>query len=161
MKGKEKCRILKQLRQEIAEKNDIEWTISECTHQGDCKGTCPKCEAEVRKLERELDIRRKIGKAVAIVGISSICAVGLAACSPSDLLSRLPSSCVPERPTEEELAGMIDMVPTEEETIELDGEIASEPPEEESIELSGDVAYEETQGLPNVEFGRVIPGKKH
>ena len=42
--GKEKCRILKEIRAEIAKANDIEWVTSECKHQGNCKGTCPKCE---------------------------------------------------------------------------------------------------------------------
>ena len=54
MRGKEKCKALKEIRRQIAEKNDIEFVVSECKHQGDCKGTCPKCEAEVRYLEREL-----------------------------------------------------------------------------------------------------------
>ena len=42
--GKEKCRILKEIRAEIARANDIEWVVSECKHKGNCKGTCPKCE---------------------------------------------------------------------------------------------------------------------
>ena len=33
-------------------------------------GTCPKCEAEVRYLERELEKRQRLGKAVAIAGLS-------------------------------------------------------------------------------------------
>ena len=31
--GKEKCRILKEIRAEIAKQNDIEWVVSECKHQ--------------------------------------------------------------------------------------------------------------------------------
>ena len=68
--GKKVCKILKEIRQQIAEKNDIELVISECHFQGECKGTCPKCEAEVRYLEKELNKRRQLGKAVAIAGIS-------------------------------------------------------------------------------------------
>lgn len=26
----------------------IEYEISECDFQGDCKGTCPKCESELK-----------------------------------------------------------------------------------------------------------------
>ena len=55
MKGKKRCKILKEIRQQIAQNNDIEFITSECKHQGDCPGTCPKCEAEVRYLERELE----------------------------------------------------------------------------------------------------------
>ena len=53
-KGKQTCKILKEIRKQIAAENDIKLVIEECTYQGDCLGTCPKCEAEVRYLEREL-----------------------------------------------------------------------------------------------------------
>ena len=53
-KGKQTCKILKEIRKQIAAENDIKLVIEECTYQGDCRGTCPKCEAEVRYLEREL-----------------------------------------------------------------------------------------------------------
>ena len=68
--GKKVCKILKEIRQQIAEKNDIALVTSECHFQGECKGTCPKCEAEVKFLENELNRRRQLGKAVAIAGIS-------------------------------------------------------------------------------------------
>jgi len=51
MRGKDKCEILRQIRQQIAEANDLELITSQCTHKGECKGTCPKCEAEVAWLE--------------------------------------------------------------------------------------------------------------
>ena len=54
MKGKNKCRILTELRRQIAEKNELSYVTSECKHQVDCLGTCPKCEAEVRDLERQI-----------------------------------------------------------------------------------------------------------
>ena len=64
MKGKEKCKDIKRkYAGRIAEKNDIPFAVSQCTHQGDCKGTCPKCESELRYLERELAIRQGLGKA--------------------------------------------------------------------------------------------------
>ena len=69
-KGKQTCKILKEIRKQIAEENDIELVISECTYQGDCKGTCPKCEAEVRYLERELEKRQRMGKAAVVAGLS-------------------------------------------------------------------------------------------
>lgn len=80
MKGKEKCRILKEIRRQIAQENDIEWVVEECTHKGDCRGTCPRCESEVAKLERELDIRRSIGKKIALAGIGVACLATLAGC---------------------------------------------------------------------------------
>lgn len=80
--GKEKCKALKEIRRKIAEENDINLVIEECTYQGECKGTCPRCEEELRYLELELEKKKKLGKAVAIVGISAI-AVGATACAAS------------------------------------------------------------------------------
>lgn len=69
-KGKQTCKILKEIRKQIAEENDIELITSECTHKGDCAGTCPKCEAEVRYLERELEKRQRMGKAAVFAGMT-------------------------------------------------------------------------------------------
>lgn len=60
MNGKDKCRLLKEIREEIARENNIEFESEECTFEGDCSGTCPKCEEELRYLEREID--KKEGK---------------------------------------------------------------------------------------------------
>jgi len=69
-KGKQTCKILKDIRRQIAAENDIELITSECTYQGDCQGTCPKCEAELRYLERELEKRQRLGKVAMIAGLS-------------------------------------------------------------------------------------------
>ena len=69
-KGKQTCKILKEIRKQIAADNDIELVISECTYRGDCLGTCPKCEEEVLYLERELEKRQHAGKAVLLGGDS-------------------------------------------------------------------------------------------
>ncbi len=76
-KGKQTCKILKEIRRQIAAENDIKLVIEECTYHGDCLGTCPKCEAEVRYLERELEKRQRMGKAAMVAGLS----VGLMAAS--------------------------------------------------------------------------------
>ena len=70
-RGKHTCRILKEIRRQIARANDIEFVTSECRYRGDCPGTCPKCEAEVRYLEQQLRARTLTGKAVALAGISA------------------------------------------------------------------------------------------
>ena len=70
-RGKQTCRILKEIRRQIAEVNDIEFITSECQYQGDCLGTCPKCETEVRYLEQQLERKRMAGKAITILGISA------------------------------------------------------------------------------------------
>lgn len=71
VRGKQTCKILKEIRRQIAEANDIEFVTSECRYKGDCFGTCPKCEAEVRYLEQQLRVRSLAGKAVALAGISA------------------------------------------------------------------------------------------
>ncbi len=94
MKGKEKCKALKEIRRQIAEENDIPYVVSQCTYQGDCKGTCPKCESELRYLERELAIRQGLGKAVAVVGISaSVCGGLTASPTPGSPRRRLRRTC--------------------------------------------------------------------
>ncbi|MBO4382086.1 MAG: hypothetical protein J5799_03995 [Bacteroidales bacterium] len=57
-RGKSTCKVLKEVRRKIADTNGIPLEERECTHQGDCAGTCPYCEAEVRYLERELSKRK-------------------------------------------------------------------------------------------------------
>lgn len=69
-RGKHTCKILKEIRRQIAEANDIEYITSECRYQGDCLGTCPKCEAEVRYLEQQLEKKRLAGKAATLIGVS-------------------------------------------------------------------------------------------
>lgn len=69
--GKETCRILKELRHKIAEANDIVLETSECRFKGDCTGTCPRCESEVRYLERQLAAHRRAGNAVRLAGLAA------------------------------------------------------------------------------------------
>ena len=69
MNGKEKCKILKEIRTDIARANGIPLEIPECTHKGDCKGTCPRCEAEVKYLEKKLAERKKRGLKIAVAGV--------------------------------------------------------------------------------------------
>ena len=75
MRGKKICKALKEVRMQVAKANNIKYAPTECHHEGDCAGTCPKCEAEVRWLEQQLQLRRQLGKAVVVVGVS----MGLAA----------------------------------------------------------------------------------
>lgn len=70
-RGKEICGILKDIRRRIAEANGIEYVAAECRYEGDCNGTCPRCEAEAAALWRQLDMRRAAGRAVTLVGLSA------------------------------------------------------------------------------------------
>ena len=73
--GKNICKQLKEVRKRIAEENGIPLEIKECTYKGECRGTCPRCEAEVRYLENALANKLKFGKVATIAGLS----LGLAA----------------------------------------------------------------------------------
>ena len=137
MTGKQKCKILKEIRRQIAEQNDIRYVIEECTHKGNCRGTCPKCEWEVRMLERELEKRRASGKKVALAGISA--GFLLTSCSPIDTVKDLVSSVASP----------------------LQGDMQSENTET-YAELMGETVPEETETLAGepvleVEEGEVVP----
>lgn len=122
MKGKQRCRILKQIRKEIADANGIDYVISECPHKGDCAGTCPKCESEVAYLERELEKRRQTGKKVAIAGIAAAAVISSAGCRKEGF-----------RPGENG-TGVSDgsLIPATSESLPSTGEF---------LEIQGDIAY--------------------
>ena len=74
-KGKSTCKLLKDIRQQIADANGISYRPIECQHKGDCTGTCPACEEEIRYLERELKARKGNGFGMKVAGIAAgICA---------------------------------------------------------------------------------------
>ena len=75
VKGKSTCKLLKDIRQQIADVNGISYQPKECHHKGDCAGTCPACEEEIRYLERELKARKGNGFGMKVAGIAAgICA---------------------------------------------------------------------------------------
>ena len=82
MLGKQKCKILKEIRQRIADENEIPYVTRECHFQGECRGTCPRCESELRYLESQLALRASLGKRVAVAALCAGMTFGAAACSP-------------------------------------------------------------------------------
>lgn len=77
--GRSVCNVLKGIRKAIADANGIRYEPAECGFEGECRGTCPACEAELRYIERELSLRRMAGRAVAVAGIA-LGAAALTAC---------------------------------------------------------------------------------
>ena len=69
-KGHNICDTLKAIRKQIADANGIDYSPEECHFTGECKGTCPKCEQDVRYLEHELRLRLKAGKAIKVAGVA-------------------------------------------------------------------------------------------
>ena len=70
--GKKICETLKGVRKKIAEANGIEYEPTECRHTGDCLGTCPKCESELRYIEGEIEKRKSAGKSVVLSGVAAV-----------------------------------------------------------------------------------------
>ncbi|MBR2235306.1 MAG: TonB family protein [Prevotella sp.] len=96
--GRHICNTLKAIRRQIAEANDIKYEPRECNHEGDCAGTCPVCEAEVRYIEGELRRRSSMGKKVAVAGIA-MGMVGLSGCGIGRILQP-PLAGIPVMPNE-------------------------------------------------------------
>lgn len=59
-RGKSICKSMKMLRRRIAEHYGIPYLPHECTYDGPCLGTCPRCEKEVSILERCIADRTSI-----------------------------------------------------------------------------------------------------
>ena len=68
------------IRKEIADANGIEYSPEECHFKGECRGTCPKCEQEVKDLEYELRLRQVAGTAIKVAGVAAGI-VAMTACS--------------------------------------------------------------------------------
>ena len=124
-KGKQTCKILKEIRKQIAAENDIEFVTSECTHKGDCAGTCPKCEAEVRYLERELEKRQRMGNAAVFAGMTIGTAITAAGCGP--LVS--PPNGMMEHPRDTFVAADTIRNDSVEEPFELEGDVMAPVPD--------------------------------
>ena len=137
MSGKKKCRILKEIRQRIADENDIPFGTHECRYQGKCRGTCPKCESELAYLEKQLAARAAAGKKIAVAALCAGMTFSMAGCS----------NLIPEKEPEEvtDLSGMIaepepDNGDPDQNDPYTDGSENGDT-EDEIVELSGEVAY--------------------
>jgi len=158
MTGKEKCKILKEIRRQIAEKNDIRLVIEECTHKGKCRGSCPRCEAEVRLLERELDKRRAAGLKVTLAGISA--GVLLTACTPVETFrnwfngkEEVEGDMLPESSAETRWEPTMGELPPE-----IEGEVAV--PEETEIDGTMPIVVETDEEEPLIAGMMIAPGQE-
>ena len=70
-KGRAICKVLKDVRQKIANENGISYHPEECHHKGECKGTCPGCEKEIRYLEEQLKNKQHSGLGLKVAGIAA------------------------------------------------------------------------------------------
>lgn len=102
--NKEKCRKLKQIRKRMADTLHIDLHQRECTYEGPCSGTCPKCKQEEQQLNQA--ILKKTALAAGVVTMT----VGLTGCV-------IETEGIPifhPATTEEVLAGEVEYMPPEE-----------------------------------------------
>lgn len=83
-RGRNICDTLKAIRKEIADANGIEYSPEECHFKGECRGTCPKCEQEVKDLEYKLRLRQMAGTAIKVAGVAAGI-VAMTACSDGNI----------------------------------------------------------------------------
>jgi hypothetical protein len=109
MGSKERCNTLKAIRKGLADKLGIDLHQSECTFEGECSGTCPKCAHEEKILNSAL--LKKGAIALSAVTLTT----ALAGCTPQDVMGDVQIIDQPqvEAPDDggEELAGDVEMLP--------------------------------------------------
>ncbi len=115
-RGKKKCEILSNIRREIAERQGLQYEPRDCHHEGDCSGTCPACDAELKDLQKQLEDK----------GINEIAPSSVQIESNGEDYSREPElpAGIPAPPDYRE--GMV-LSPDPDDLIQLQGEVM--PPE--------------------------------
>ena len=109
-KGKSTCKLLKDIRQQIADANGISYQPKECHHKGDCAGTCPACEEEIRYLERELKARKGNGFGMKVAGIAAgICATVMPMTAAAQGVKPDSTSNLPVRTTKKDSVKVVDL----------------------------------------------------
>ncbi len=69
MDSKEICNKLKEVRQQVADANNIPLASIPCNFEGECQGTCPKCEEELKYISDALEQKRQAGEEVIITPV--------------------------------------------------------------------------------------------
>lgn len=142
---KEKCKKLKEIRKKVADKIGIDLHQSECTYEGPCSGTCPKCAMEEQRLNRAL-----LGKAALATGVAAM-SIGLAGCQQAETTLE---GDIEVSSTEQQLEGEEGYKPDSEseewnttENMTTEKITTEATTTEEVIDLEGDVVYvPETEG---------------
>lgn len=99
---KERCKALKKVRKKMADVLHVDLHQTECTYEGKCSGTCPKCKQEEDILNKAL-----LGRASVAAGVVAVSA-GLAGCSSPFSGGQIAGDV---QYTEEQLEGEVEYVP--------------------------------------------------
>ncbi len=134
MNHKEKCRKLKKLRKSMADQLGIDLQQRECTYQGECSGTCPKCRNEEETLNRALMAKG----AVAAMAVAT--ALTVTGCGPEVLTGDVVNPSQENTPgiDMESYEGAETYKPGSESNLP-DGEDPDQPAGENEVELDGEV----------------------
>ena len=116
MNGKEICEALRDIRCHIASANDIAYAPAECDHQGECSGTCPHCEGELRYIERQLRLRQAMGKAVVLAGLT----LSTAALTPAQAQTQ---QSTPQVATQRTGPRLVDAAPDDSDAVVVSGPV--------------------------------------
>ena len=130
MNGKKICRSLREIRCRIAQANDIDFTPNVCTHEGDCAGTCPACESELRYIERQLLRRTATGKKVALAGL----ALGAASLMP--MHAQQMTTTTPQATTQRSTPRLVDAAPGDTTAVVVRGKVIDMDDKSEAIGAS-------------------------
>lgn len=110
--GKTICAILRDIRKSLAVANGIKYIPAECTHTGECMGTCPACEVEARYIERQLSARRAAGKAVVIAGMALGAALPAQGQAVTEVGTDTIFNAAKEDTTDLKVFGLVEMQPS-------------------------------------------------
>jgi hypothetical protein len=150
--GKNKCDYLKKIRENIAKHYGIPFQTKECGFEGECKGTCPKCEQEVRYLEMELLKMGVLKKSLTL------------ACALPVMASAVGSAEAPLKGMMAPAVEATDFAPLEKKVVrqnfspaslqlqEEEGEIPLPPPPIPDDIVIGDIGYHEGEIIPEDEI---------
>ena len=72
MNGRQKCEIINQIRWKVAQNNNIDFVIYDCTFDGECSGRCQKSDSELNYLESELEKRQNAGIRINLKGVFTL-----------------------------------------------------------------------------------------
>lgn len=155
---KEKCRELKRVRAKIAEDLGVDLHQRECTYEGYCSGTCPKCMQEELALNAAI-MKKKMEESIlkqriAAAGLTTAAAVCLSGCNTTGGYEiDGDMQYVPEMPIEiygQETEGAIAVPEEPEETV------AVPEASEETEAFEETKASEETVAVPEILEGDML-----
>lgn len=141
-KHRAKCDVLKKIRKGIADKLGIDLHQRECTFEGECKGTCPKCKQEEDILNRE------IAKRAGVLALGATASFMLTACAPVGNGNGTPED--PDGAITPEIMDVAGgLMPAEDESSAVVDELMGEPISPDVFvttgvpAIQGDIAYED------------------